>query len=126
MALRPISIIEFRSFVYAVRCAVEMQTGLSQVSGEHENAVSDSHYSRTSHSMCDAPFPRPETQGLHDNSAGGGSFAVAPGDVHPAAACTPPIHVKSSCLLLNRETEYAVIAMFGDPVANQAPCAVAD
>jgi hypothetical protein len=56
----------------------------------------------------------------------GGSFAVASGDVHPAAAWTPPIHVKSSRLLLNRETEYAVIAMFGDPVANQAPCAVAD
>jgi hypothetical protein len=42
-----------------------------------------------------------------------GSFAVASRHVHPAAACAPPIHVKSSCLLLNRETEYAVVAMFG-------------
>ena len=121
------STIERRSVVDAVRCAIEVQTGLSQVSGEHENAVSDSQYSRTSHSMCDAPFPRPETQGLDRRPfSRGGSFAVASGDVHPAAAWTLPIHMKSSRLLLNRETEYAVIAMFGDPVANQAPCAVPD
>jgi class 3 adenylate cyclase len=54
------SIIEFRSVVDAVRCAIEVQDGLSQVSGEHEKPLAIPSI-RGQATACNAPFPRPET-----------------------------------------------------------------
>jgi class 3 adenylate cyclase len=64
-------IIEFRSVVDAVRCAVEVHTGLTQVSGEHENAVSDSQYSRQATACVTRLFPGPRHRvSTDDHSAG--------------------------------------------------------